>query len=179
MKKDRQEEIERSVDAALEGASTDGLPAEGRQAVHEFRRIVKVLRMPSLEAPESVRNAAKSLIPAPERRVLFARLVSSTLQTEGVRSAQGSFQMVFEAGEHRARLLYSPERGEWRVTGKVDGPGWTFERKGSARTCDAEGRFEFRAASLGDSAIVLAAGDVELRVPSAEEASEHEPGPGG
>lgn len=167
---DKTESLEQIVDAAC-GPSGDADLAKAEPMYSQFRTAHKALHIPSYDAPSEAVSEAKRLMPDPERRSIFGRLVFTTMQPLAVRSAQrNSFQMVFEGDESRVRLMYLPQGSGWEVLGQADGEGWSAERAGSQIDSGPDGHFSFSAKSLSDTGLTLVKNDVALHIPSAEEA---------
>lgn len=169
MKQDKRD-LERLVASAM----TEGLPGDDPSGADlsdlrhsQFERIGKALKTAHFEAPPEALGAAKALMPEVRRQV-WARLVSGGMALAGARSSTAeSFQLVFEAEEARARLMYERDSQGWQVAGQAP-KGFRVQRGGRGVRVDAEGRFVFRAKDLADTGLTLLEEGLEVIIPSAD-----------
>jgi len=138
-------------------------------ALEQLRQMVAALRTPHHDPPRDVLEAAIGLMPATIKR-FRARLVLDSLAMAGSRAAEGdSFQLVFEAKDLSARLMYVPEGRGWQVSGRVAGEG-SVCREDEELDLEPGGLFTFRARDLADTRLLIRRPGVEIEIPSAEEA---------
>lgn len=139
------------------------------QKLAEIRRIIDAASLKMFEAPRAAVRAAQELMPSSAGQISLARLVRTTLQMAGVRSASAeAFQNQYEADGLRARIMYRPEGSSWQVLGRLDPPHWQVEVEGRNVEVSSAGEFSFRAQSLSRTAVSLTSGDRLVQIPDAQ-----------
>ncbi|HRK22411.1 MAG TPA: hypothetical protein PLX06_11405 [Fimbriimonadaceae bacterium] len=169
------------LEAILAAAMEDGLPGEDPASappedprLPQFKRIAAAMRVQQFSAPDKLISAAKELMPAAQRRQIWARLVGGSMALAGARSATAdSFQLTFEAEGARTRLMYERGPAGWEVAGQAP-EGYAVARNGKSVKLDAERRFTFAAKTLGDSGLSLLDEVREIVIPPANEAEADE-----
>jgi hypothetical protein len=150
-------------------AHLDACEACGARFI-ELRRVLSALAVQVYNAPADQIAMAASLMPAPIRRRFLAHLLGNSLATAGARAAEAeAFQLVYAHDDVQARLMYTRIPEGWEVMGRTP-DGWSPSRRGEAIAQDEEGRFSFRVGDLADSGLILVREDIEIELPSAQEA---------
>lgn len=139
----------------------------------DLEQLIAELQTPTFDAPMAVVAAAKAIMPE-TRKVSIASLVFNSLSVAGARgSNEDAFQLVFESEDVRARLMYNPVQKGWEVLGRIESGGkWDARVAGKKVVVDQDGRFGFSAKSLDRTEMSLFGSDVDIIIPSAEEARE-------
>jgi len=139
--------------------------SECAMKLEQFRTILKVAEVPILSAPAHLIRSAKALQTG-ERKVLTAKLFSSSLTLANARSTATDFQLVVGTEEHKLRLMYSRVGTKWEVTGRAPSKKWRVSR---VRSLNPDGGFVFQADSLDKTDFSISLGEEELQIPSAQE----------
>lgn len=154
-------------------AHVQGCPDCSRR-LEQLRQIISSARLTTYDAPEAAIRRAKDLM-VPQRRTFLAGLLNSTLATSGARIVAEDFQVVIEAEDATARLMYSRGPNGWDVLGRAPAGFHSVRRDDSDWPIEGSGRFSFRVSTLEETGFTLVSDDAEIVIPPAEELLGHEP----
>lgn len=132
----------------------------------QHRVMAHALSEPTWTPTEEVLRRAQAIMPETKRSV--ARLVRTTLDLAGARrGGDDSFQLVYEAQDLRARLLFERTTHGWTVTGRVEGDATEAVVGDTAVALDEQGRFIAELDRSGGEEILVRrdGGDVALPLP--------------
>ena len=131
--------------------------------VAEIEKVLLAASLKRFDAPDEVIQRAVAIMP--ERKKVWARLLSSSLASAGARRVSSDFQVVVGDEETCIRLMVNQAGKGWTISGKLPSPEWSGTQGTNEFQADDLGRFSFEVAELEQSGFVLSKGAAEMHVP--------------
>jgi hypothetical protein len=144
--------------------------AECGKQLAQARKMMQAFSLSQHEAPASLVNMAKGIMPAKSKQT-WATLIRSNVALQGVRSATTDIQALFEADDHKVHVQYHALRNGWEILGQVSPRAEAGEYQGKQFRVDDQGRFKLKSKDLQRSEFVLRTDVGDIVVPAIGEGS--------